>query len=178
MDLICPRFRLTWYPGAYPSDTGGVVLLGPDDLIDAGSSLNGSGDQQVDVVPGLRAPTPKIFARGNRSISLEWTTVTETTPGDPNAALVIGLASIEAMPDSVGWVRIDLDDALRSWAMTPAAVRSMGYQHDPLRNQLRRRWSIQGGLVTEIAGEYALTLETGDGIELEAGGFFELETAA
>lgn len=178
MNLLSPRFRLTWYDGVYPSSSGEIVLLGDDDWIDDGSSLNGTISQLVDTREPMRGTTPRHFMRGNRRINPEWETVKEVDPGNPNAALEIAMDTILAMPSEVGWVRLDLLDSLRSFSIAPAAVESTGWRHDPRANLVRLRWIIRGGIVAEIPGDYSdlgiLLLETGYPLLVGTGTFLKL----
>lgn len=178
MELLCPRFKLTWFDGAYPSTSGELALLGDDDLVEDGQSLNGMVQQAIQPRVGMRAAAPNFSMRGNRSFSLEWETVRETTPGDPNAALEIALDTVAAMPDAVGWVRVDLVDSLRAWALEPAAVESAGWRHDPRVNLIRFRWRILCGVLTEISGDFSgldiLMLETGYPLLIAPGEFLYL----
>lgn len=146
--LVCPHLHLTFHPEAHPSTTGAIVLLGEDDLVDAGSAIGGQVGQMVQQASYVRGSTPGLFVRGQRATVLDWETVRQI--GDPAAAAAAAIELAAAMPDTTGWVLIEIPSEERSWSVIPAAIESVGWTHDPRRGLLRLRWRLLAGVAEEI----------------------------
>lgn len=174
MSLVCPQCYLTFYPGAYPSETGGVSLLGEGDWVEEGSALNGEISQLVQRQEGHRWATPAFWPRGNRALALEWTRVIADVALD-GTAIALAMEAAEALPSDVGWVRLELPNVNRAWAILPAVVRAIGWTHVPRKNELHLRYTIEKGLANEIAitaEDGAITSEIGTEILTEDGGYY------
>lgn len=181
--LHCSPFILTFYPAAYPSETNPFVLQSASHYIDGETSLDGLAEQIIQRADYIRGAVPDFFPRGNRATTLTWE---EVRFADTHAAAIAaGLEAITAMPDTTGWLHISLPALGRAWALTPCAIRSGGYRHQPRgsgrRDLLRLRWQLDSGALTELhitAEPDTLQLETGYEFQLEDAGYLELETAA
>lgn len=146
--LVCPHLHLTFHPEAHPSTTGAVVLLGEDDLIDAGSAVGGQVSQMVQQAAYVRGSTPDLFVRGQRATTLDWETVKQIA--DPAEAAAAAIELVTALPDSTGWALVEIPAEERSWSLIPAAIESAGWTHDPRRGLLRLRWRLLAGVAAEI----------------------------
>lgn len=178
MAYLCSKIAVTWYDGLYPSESGAVVLLAADELIDESSPLSGSVEQLVQRVDYVRGEAPDFFPRGSRSTALEWDRVRPAARHD--AALILGFEAAAEMPSVAGWVRVDLPDYGRAWVITPAAVRRTAWRYDVRAGHLVQRWSIDQGIATEIATTaeaHAWLWEDGTEILWEDDTYIALETA-
>jgi hypothetical protein len=177
--LVCPHFTVTFYPAPYPSVAGPVALVATTDLVDPDSNLALAVEQMAQRDDLLRGDVPSLFARGNRTGTLEWETVTRHAA--PSAAAAAALDAAEDLPDSVGWIRVALPDEGRAWALTPAMLVGVSTRHRKrgAATLLYRRWTSQSGPPVEIGvteAADALLLETGFGLLAEDGDHFVLET--
>lgn len=177
-----PHFVLTWYPGSYPSATGGVVLQSADHYIETQSTLGTQIEQLVQRADYLRAAAPDFWVRGNRTASLEWEEIRHYD--SPGEALAAALAIAEAMPEETGWLRIDIPDQDRAWAASPCVIRATGSRHGKsgTKTRLALRWTLDCGPLAEIAtddpdGDHIL-LESGFELLCEDGSEIALESAA
>lgn len=179
MAIRCAWFRLTLYPSDWPDESGGVVLVGDDTHIDESTSLVGELAQMVQRSERVRASAPDLYVRGNRSTTLDWEEVRlGVAPHDATAA---AMDALESMPDTTGWLLLELPDLGRRWVFAPAAVESAGWSHQPRDRQLRLRWRIPAGPAVEVAAEAAddrILDERGYPILTEDGYEIALETAS
>lgn len=174
MALICPQFSLTFFAADYPAEAGAVSLLGADDWVSDSEALNGAVSQIVNEQEGFRWATPNFWPQGNQRTALEWTRVIADVPND-GTAIALALEAAAELPVSPGWVRLELPNLNRAWAIAPAAVRSIDWRHDPLRNELHLRYAILKGIANEVATsseEGAITTEIGTEILTEDGGYY------
>ena len=177
--LICPYFTLTFFAGTFPAETSPVVLLGPEHFIDSSSALSGTVSQLVQRADYVRGEVPGFFARGNRSQSLSWEQVRKII--DPAEALAVALRSAAETPAGVGWVRLAVPSQGLAWALSPVAVSTHSWSHDPKRGLLRLQWQLEAGPATSIAvqaPDFALTAETGFALATEDGRVLVTEAAS
>lgn len=174
--LLLPHFTLTFYPVAYPTATGGVVLQDRTNYVDAGGGLSAMMEQVVQRATYLRSEAIGLFVRGARSAPVEWTQI--RLVDTPHDGLADALADLEAVSDQTGWLRIDLPNANRAFKIDPCVVRGARIDEDPLKGMIRMRWSLECGLITEIPGDYSdlgiLLLETGYPLLVGPGTYLKL----
>jgi hypothetical protein len=179
--LACPIFRLTWYPGEYPSATGGVVLQSPDHLAEGYAALAAKVMDRIQTAEPLRGSAPVFFNRGNRRADFQWTEVREYD--DPSLALVEGLAAVAAMPSETGWLRIDVVPQSRSFTAIPCMIEAAAMpvvERAGAAHLLRLQWTLLCGPIEEIPGALPddyFVLEDDFAMLLEDGAFFALESA-
>jgi hypothetical protein len=177
--LVCPHFTVTFYPAPYPSVTGPVALVATTDYVDPDSNVAVAVEQLAQREDYLRGEVPSIFARGNRSATLEWESV--TSHATPSAAAAAGFEAAEDLPASVGWVHVSLAAEGRAWALSPAMLVGVATRHRKrgAATLLYRRWTVQCGPPVEIAvteAAHAMLLETSYGLLTEDNDHFVLET--
>ena len=151
--LTVPLFTLTFYPAAYPSTADALVLQSADHYLEGQAILPLQVEQAVQVAEFLRGVTPDFYNRGQRTTRLEWTEV--RVYDTPSGALAASLEIAEAVPDSTGWLRIDIPDEGRAWAVTPCAIRAMAGRPEKsgAKTLLRVSWTLLCGALSEIAAE-------------------------
>lgn len=177
--LLCSHYTLTWYPGVYPSATGGMVLQSASRYIEEGSALDVQIGQLVERADYVRGEVPDFFPRGSKSMGLQWEEA--RLVASPGAALAAALDAAASLPSTAGWLRIDIASEGRAWAVTPATIRATGGRHRKSGGQmlLLIRWQVDCGPATEIAvtaEDAAMTLETGAELLTEPGDYLALET--
>ena len=151
--LTVPLFSLTFYPAAYPSVADPLVLQSADHYLDGQTYLPVQVEQAVQVAEFVRGVTPAFYVRGQRTTRLDWIEVRRFA--SPGAALADSLEIAEAVPESTGWMRIDITDEDRAWAVTPCAVRAMAGRPEKAGAEtlLRITWTLLCGALSEIATE-------------------------
>jgi hypothetical protein len=176
--MLHPHVTLTFYPAPYPSESGGIVMLDGDHYLAESAPFVASLTQSVQRSDLLRSHSPALNPRGGRALPMEWEEVRRIE--SPGEALATALGILDEMPDTTGWVRIEIPSLERAWAVTPAAVRSIGWDHDPRKRLLRLRWALETGPATEITAtvpeEDYLLLETGFELLWEDGDTVALES--
>lgn len=163
MNLIEPQFHVTFFPGNYPANAGGVVLLGPDHWVDDAAACNAAFDQIIQEANYIREDAPDFFPRGNRKTDLEFVRVIPEIPID-GTAIALAMDAGASIPKVKGWILLELPHLNRQWAITPAAVERLETIHNPTQNMLSLRWRIKKGVATEIAtsaADSAITTELG-----------------
>jgi hypothetical protein len=179
MSLYCPIYTLTWYPGDYPSVTGGIVLQSGSHFADAYAGLAARVRDLVQESPFIRGDAPAFYNRGNRQTRFEWQEVRKYA--DPAEALTDGLDAIAAMPQTQGWLSIAIPNEGRAWAATPCLIESAGFprlEKAGTDHLLRLDWYLLCGPFTAVATtaeEGAITAETGVDLLTEEGDYLALE---
>ncbi len=178
--LTVPLFTLTFYPAAYPSTADALVLQSASHYLDGQVFLPVQVEQAVQVAEFVRGAVPDFFNRGNRATTLQWTEVRRYA--SPSGALAASFELAEAMPDSTGWLRIDLPDEGRAWAVTPCAIRMMAGRPEKAGAEtlLKVTWTLLCGVLSEIAAEVPeedyLLFENGFTVLCEDGSELALES--
>lgn len=177
--IFCPIYTLTWYPGDYPSETGGIVLQSGSHFADAYAALAAQVRDLVQKSPFVRGDAPAFHNRGNRQTRFNWQEVRKYD--NPAAALADGLATIAEMPQTQGWLSIVIPTEGRAWAGTPCLIESAGFprlEKSGTDHLLRLDWYLHCGPFSEIAitaEDGAITAEIGVDLLAEAGEYLAQE---
>ena len=150
--LLLSPYILTFYPVAYPATTGPLVLQSDTHYLDASAPLAGALEQVIQRADYYRASTPDFYSRGNQSLTLDWE---ETRFIDgPAAAMTTAIDLLETLPVPTGWLHVSIPGTGRAWAISPCAISSSGWRHQPRAGQsdiLRLRWHIAAGGITTLS---------------------------
>lgn len=178
MALVCSKISITWFDGEWPSESGELVLLGEDELIDSSALLPGAVEQLIQRADYARGEVPDFWVRGGRTTSFEWDRIRPADRHDQ--ALILALENAAELPSKTGWVLIEFPDYGRQFTVIPAAVRRGEWRYDATTGHLRQRWTIEAGVADELATDApddAILTDTRLPILTDDGYYLAMDTA-